>query len=74
MAYARLMDEKFAVLMIFNNDTKSVEVKFDVSMINAIPKNSMMKDELGKMADIKIENGKVKFTMPARTAGIFTVK
>lgn len=74
MAYARLMDEKIAVLMIFNNDTKSAEVSFDVSMINAIPKNSLMKDELGKISDIKIENGKVKFMMPARTAGIFTVK
>jgi neopullulanase len=74
MAYARLMDEKFAVLMIFNNDTKPAEVSFDVSMINAIPKNSLMKDELGKIENIKIENGKVKFTMPARTAGIFTVK
>jgi neopullulanase len=74
MAYARLMDEKFAVLMIFNNDTKPAEVSFDVSMINAIPKNSLMKDELGQITDIKIENGKVKFTMPARTAGIFTVK
>lgn len=74
MAYARLLDEKFAVLVIFNNDTKPAEVSFDVSMINAIPKNSTMKDELGKVSDIKIENGKVKFTMPARTAGIFTVK
>jgi neopullulanase len=74
MAYARLMDEKFAVVIIFNNDTKPAEVKFDVSMINAIPKTSLMKDELGKVADIKIESGKVKFTMPARTAGIFTVK
>jgi glycosidase len=74
MAYARLIDEKFAVLMVFNNDKKPVEVSFDVSMINAIPKNSLMKDELGKVSDIKIENGKVKFTMPARTAGIFKVK
>jgi neopullulanase len=74
MAYARVDDKKFAVLMIFNNDSKPTEVSFDVSMINAIPKNSFMKDELGKVSDIKIENGKIKFTMPARTAGVFTVK
>lgn len=74
IAYARLVDEKFAVLMIFNNVSKPAEVNFDVSMIKAIPSNSMMKDELGKVSDFKIENGKVKFTMPARTAGIFTVK
>lgn len=35
---------------------------------------AILKDELGKAPDIKIENAKVKFTMPARTAGIFTVK
>jgi neopullulanase len=74
MAYARLMDEKFAVLVVFNNDTKPAEVSFDVSMINAIPKNSVMKDELGKVENIKTENGKVKFTMPARTSAIFTVR
>ncbi len=33
-----------------------------------------LKDELGKIENIKIVNGKVKFTMPARTAAIFTVK
>jgi hypothetical protein len=43
-------------------------------MINAIPKNSVMKDELGKVENIKTENGKVKFTMPARTSAIFTVR
>jgi glycosidase len=73
MVYARILNNQ-AVLMIFNNDTKPAEVSFDVSMISAIPKNSFMKDELGKITDIKIENGKVKFTMPARTAGVFTVK
>lgn len=73
MAYARVLNNQ-TLVMIFNNNTKSAEVSFDVSMIKQIPTNSMMKDELGKIADIKLENGKVKFMMPARTAGIFTVK
>jgi glycosidase len=73
MAYARVLSNQ-AVLIIFNNETKPAEVKFDISMIKAIPANSLLKDELSKVSDIKIENGKVKFTMPARTAGIFTVK
>lgn len=72
-AYVRVLNNQ-AILMIFNNDTKTAEVSFDVSMIKQIPSNSVMKDELGKIADVKIENGKVRFTMPARTAGIFTVK
>lgn len=73
MAYARITDAQ-AVLMIFNNDTKPAEVSFDVSMIKSIPQNSTMTDRLSKISDFKIENGKVKLTIPARTAGIFTVK
>jgi hypothetical protein len=36
---------------------------------------AILTDRLGSVGgDVKIENGKVKFTMPARAAGIFTVK
>ncbi|HVE56862.1 MAG TPA: alpha-amylase family glycosyl hydrolase, partial [Pyrinomonadaceae bacterium] len=73
LAYVRLT-EKQAVLMVFNNDTKPAEVAFDVSMIKPFPLNSTLTDRLGKISDIQVENGKIKFTMPARTAGIFTVK
>lgn len=73
MAYARLT-EKQAVLMIFNNDTKPAEVSFEVSMIKQFAPNAILTDRLGKISDIKLENGKVKLTIPARTAGIFTVK
>jgi glycosidase len=73
LAYVRTT-EKQAVLMIFNNDVKQAEVAFDVSMIKPFPLNSILTDRLGKVSDIQIENGKIKFTMPARSAGIFTVK
>ena len=73
MAYVRVFNNQ-AVLMIFNNDTKPAEVSFDVSMIKPFGMNSILTDRLGKISDVKIENGMVKFTMPARTAGIFTVK
>ncbi len=43
-------------------------------MIKQFRQIRMLTDELGKIADMKIENGKVKFTIPARTAAIFTVK
>ena len=72
-AYVRVTD-KNAVLMVFNNDTKPAEVKFDVSMIKTFGLNSILSDRLGKISNVKIENGIVRFTMPARTAGIFTVK
>jgi glycosidase len=72
-AYVR-MTEKQAVLVVFNNDPKSVEVAFDVSMIKPLGMNAGLTDRLGKVPDIQIENGRVKFTMPARTAGVFTLK
>ncbi len=72
-AYARVKDNQ-AVLIIFNNDTKLADVSFDVSMIKQFAANATLTDRLGKLADVKIENGTVKNLMPARTAGIFTVK
>ncbi len=72
-AFVRMSDSQ-AVLMVFNNDTKAAQVSFDVLMIKQFAPNSILIDRLGKVSDVKIENGKVKFTMPARTAGIFTVK
>lgn len=73
MAYTRMTDKQ-AVLMIFNNDTKAAEVSFDVSMIKQFAPNAVLTDKLGKISDIKLEKSKVKLTIPARTAGIFTVK
>jgi glycosidase len=73
MAFARITDKQ-AVLVVFNNDANQAEVSFDVSMIKQIPVNSELKDNMGKISDIKIQNGTVKLTMPPRTAGIFTVK
>ncbi|MEO8073749.1 MAG: alpha-amylase family glycosyl hydrolase, partial [Acidobacteriota bacterium] len=72
-AYARIKDNQ-AVLIVFNNDTKPADVSFDVSMIKPFAPNATLTDRLGKISDVKIENGTVKVSMPARTAGIFTVK
>jgi hypothetical protein len=73
MAYARVKENQ-AVLTIFNNDTNAANVQFDVSMIKQFSGNVTLNDRLEKVKDVKIENGKIKFSMPARTAGIFTIK
>ncbi len=73
MTYARITENQ-AVLMIFNNDTKAANVQFDVSMIKQFPTNGNLSDKLGKLPDIKIQNGKIKFSMPGRTAGVLTLK
>lgn len=72
-AYARVANNQ-TVIVVFNNDTKAANVRFDVSMLKSLGSNNTLTDRLGKLPDVKIENGKVDFSMPARTAGIFTVK
>jgi neopullulanase len=73
MAYARVANNQ-AVIVVFNNDTKPANVTFDVSMLQPLGSNTALTDRLGKVSDVKIENGKVNFQMPARTAGVFTIK
>lgn len=72
MAYVRVTETE-AVLVVFNNDTKAANVSFDVSMIKPFAPNATLTDRLDKIADVKIAGGKVNFSMPARTAGIFTI-
>jgi len=73
MAYARVANNQ-AVIVVFNNDTKSANVSFDVSMLKSLGSNTTLTDRLGKISDVKIENGQVNFSMPARTASILTLK
>lgn len=73
MAYARVANNQ-AVIVVFNNDTKPANVTFDVSMLQSLGSNTTLTDRLGKVPDVKIENGRVNFSMPTRTAGIFTIK
>jgi glycosidase len=70
-AYARLTD-KAAVIVIFNNDTKPAEVNFDISFISRqINVDATLTDALGKLPDIKVNDGKVRATIPARSAGVY---
>lgn len=70
MAYARI-DKEEPTIIVFNNDTKSAEVKFDVSMIKEFPPNSPLTDALGKSGNIRLQNGKFSATIAPRTAAIF---
>lgn len=73
-AFARLTDNA-AVIVIFNNDTKPAEINFDISFISKqIGVNATLKDSLGKLPDIRVNEGKVKTTISARSAGIYIVK
>ncbi len=73
MAYARVT-EKEAVLVVFNNDAKPVEVSFDVSMIKPFGAKAALADRLGNLGEVTVTGGKVSLTMPARSGGVFAVK
>ncbi len=73
MAYARVANNQ-TVIVVFNNDTKPADVKFDVSMLKSLGSNSILTDRLGKISDVKIESGRVNFSMPARTGAVLTLK
>jgi neopullulanase len=73
LAFARVT-LKEGVIVVFNNDTKPADLSFDVSMIKLISPNATLTDALGKLGDVKIENGAVKIKMPARSAAILSVK
>lgn len=70
MAYARVT-EKQAVIVVFNNDVKPAEVRFDVSMIKPIGSAGSLSSVLGAAGDVTVQKGIVKFTMPARSSVIF---
>ncbi len=73
-AYARLTD-RAAVIVIFNNETKPAEVNFDIKFISRqITVNATLTDALGKLPDIKLNDSKVRATIPARSAGIYVTK
>jgi glycosidase len=73
-AFARLTD-KAAVIVIFNNDTKPADVSFDISFISKqIPTDTTLADSLAKLPDIRVNDGKVSATIPARSVGIYSVK
>jgi glycosidase len=73
MAFARYTDKE-GVIVVFNNDTKPAEVTFDVSMVKSIPATATLADALGKLGDVRVTDGKLKLTVPARSAGIFAQK
>jgi glycosidase len=73
MAFARVTEDD-AVVVIFNNDTKPAKAEFDVSMIKPLSGNVALKSRLGNTDGLRVKNGKVSMTIPARTAGIYSPK
>lgn len=67
-AYARTTKNGAAVV-VFNNDSKPAEIEFDVSRIAT--NGAVLNDRLGVSRDVVIRDGKLRVTLPRRSAAIF---
>ena len=68
-AYARTT-RGGAVVMVFNNDNNSAEIEFDVAHAG-FKNGARLTDRLGMGRSVVISNGKLKVTLPKRSAAIF---
>jgi glycosidase len=66
-AYARTTP-RGAVVVVFNNDNKNTEIAFDVSRV--IPRGTLT-DRLGVSQPVQIKNGRMRVSLPERSAAIF---
>jgi glycosidase len=69
-AYARTTTSG-AVVVVINNHSDAATVDFDVSRI-ALPNGASLTDRLGVSRDISVHEGKLKLTLPKRSAAILT--
>jgi glycosidase len=69
-AYARVLDGEPAVVMILNNATKpqAVEVPLESLMFS---EGAVLVDQLGSLGSLKVERGRLRCTVPARSAAMF---
>ncbi|HEX7773416.1 MAG TPA: hypothetical protein VF435_13415, partial [Pyrinomonadaceae bacterium] len=69
-AYARSLRGN-AVVVVFNNDDKSSEFEFDVSRLG-LRDGVVMHDRLNVSRDVIIRDGKLRVSLPKRSAAIFS--
>jgi glycosidase len=71
-AYARVT-ERSSVVIVINNDPKPANVEFDVSPAG-LADGARLVDRLEAAPDVRVANGRLRTTLPARSASIFTVR
>jgi glycosidase len=71
-AYARVSDSS-SVIIVINNDTKPAALEFAVAGAR-LADGARLTDRLDAAPDARITDGKLKTTLPARSASVFTVK
>jgi glycosidase len=68
-AYARKSRSGVAIIAI-NNDSKGVTLEFEVGQVGLVDGTSLV-DRLGTAPEVRINGGKLKASLPARSAALF---
>ena len=71
-AYARVTD-RASVVIVINNDTKPAAFEFDVSPAR-LADGARLTDRLDVTQDVRVAGGKVKVSLPARSASVLTLR
>lgn len=69
-AYARTIRNE-VVVVVFNNDDKPAEIEFEVSRAG-LRDGALIHDHLDVSRDVTIRNGKLRVSLPKRSAAIFS--
>ncbi len=67
-AYARQTTSQFAIVVI-NNDKKTPIIEFDVSRLG-LANGTLLNDRLLRIRAVQVEDGKLRVTLPERSAAI----
>jgi glycosidase len=71
-AFARTLGAS-SVIVVFNNEKKAAEIEFEVTPLR-LANGTALGDRLGVSKDLRVESGKLRVSLPARSASIFTMK
>jgi neopullulanase len=67
-AYARTT-ERDSVLVVFNNDSRTAQVEFDLDQVR-LPRGATLSDRLGLSKELKVSDGRLHVSLPARSVAI----
>ena len=70
-AYARTTP-RGAVVMVFNNDDNTAEINFDVTRAG-LRNGALLRDRLGVSRDVSVQDGKLRVSVPKRSAAILAI-
>jgi glycosidase len=71
-AYARVTD-RASVMMVFNNGSQPATLEFDIRPTR-FSDGTTLQDRLSVAPDVRVESGKIKVSLPPRSAAVYVPK